>query len=113
MNGPPLSWQERKILEEIEADLRLDRDLDSELSGMHVTRFRRAGFALRGWGRSRARAALLLLLLAASLALLGVAVAAPRSAVLVPAILVWMLTVTALLNHRARQRDTERRKAER
>ncbi|QMU71324.1 DUF3040 domain-containing protein [Streptacidiphilus sp. P02-A3a] len=113
MNGPPLSWQEQKILEEIETELRTDRDLDSELSAMRVTPLRRARFALREWGRSRARVVLLLLSVAASLALLGLAVAAPRSVVLVPAVLVWMLTVTTLLNHGVRQRGDQRRKARR
>ncbi len=104
MNGLPLSSQEQRILEEIEADLRLDRDLDSALSGMRMRRFRRAGFALREWGRGWARVGLLLLV-GCSFALLGLAVAVPRSSVLVPAVLVWMLTVTALLNRKPRGRS--------
>jgi hypothetical protein len=53
MEGPALSPRERQLLEEIEADLRTDSVLDSELSTMRVIRARRLLNLLTPWRRHR------------------------------------------------------------
>jgi len=119
MNGQSLSWQERKILEEIETDLRADRQLDSELSGMRLRRHRRAAFALLGRG-PRGRPAsdrgqeprepghgplpgrLVLLLACCSIGLFCLAVEVRTAAVLALLVLVWVVALTVLIHRRAR-----------
>jgi hypothetical protein len=53
MEGPALSPREQQLLDEIEADLRTDAVLDSELSGMRVIRMRRLLNLLTPWRRRR------------------------------------------------------------
>lgn len=109
MNGPPLSSQERRILEEIEADLRTDRDLDRELSGMRMKPLRRAGYAVQVWRRDPA--VLRLLLILGSVALLCLAIIVRMPVVLVPAVVVWVVGVT-MLGRRARHRETPQQKSQ-
>ena len=102
MNGPPLSSQERRILEEIEADLRTDRDLDSALSGMRMTLLRRARCAAQSWGRDPV--VLRLLLILGSVGLLCLAIVVRASVILVPAVVLWVVGVSVLLRRNARRR---------
>ncbi|TQF06729.1 hypothetical protein E6W39_36755 [Kitasatospora acidiphila] len=53
MEGPALSPREQQLLEEIEADLRTDSVLDTELSTMRVIRMRRLLNLLTPWRRHR------------------------------------------------------------
>lgn len=55
MEGPALSPREQQLLEEIEADLRTDSVLDTELSTMRFIRMRRLLNLLTPWRRHRRR----------------------------------------------------------
>ncbi|MFE9426329.1 DUF3040 domain-containing protein [Kitasatospora sp. NPDC006697] len=73
MDGTILSQRERRILAEIEAELRTDRRLDRALSSMRPRPVERLRGALRAAGRWPVAIAAVLVVLSASLAL-----AAPR-----------------------------------
>jgi hypothetical protein len=53
MEGPALSPREQQLLDAIEADLRTDSVLDTELSTMRVIRMRRLLNLLMPWRRHR------------------------------------------------------------
>ncbi|BFV60199.1 hypothetical protein KCMC57_up53030 [Kitasatospora sp. CMC57] len=70
MDGPALSWRERKILQEIEADLAADARLARELSSMRRGRLRWPDALL--WAVARVPAPVLTALVALSVALVMV-----------------------------------------
>ncbi|MEV6977037.1 hypothetical protein [Kitasatospora sp. NPDC093806] len=109
MDGPALSGRERRLLAEIECDLRRDTRLDRRLSTMGASRSSRVGDALRGLGR-RVPTAVLMTALAMSALCLSVAVRRPTATVLVAVTAVWVGSVglaaglSALLHRRRRAR---------
>ncbi|MFJ9443374.1 DUF3040 domain-containing protein [Kitasatospora sp. NPDC101235] len=96
MDGPALSGWERRLLEEIESDLRQDTRLDRKLSTMGGKPPSRARGVVRGIGR-RISAGVVLTALVMTAICLGVGVRTPVTAVLVALGVVWVATVTAAI----------------
>ncbi|GAB7186896.1 hypothetical protein ATKI12_6727 [Kitasatospora sp. Ki12] len=94
MDGPALSGWERRLLEEIESDLRQDTKLDRKLSTMGAKRPGRLRRVLRAVGR-RVTAGVVLTALVMTAICLGVGVRTPNTAVLVALGVVWAATVSA------------------
>lgn len=94
MDGPALSGWERRLLEEIESDLRQDTRLDRKLSTMGAKAPGRVRRACRGVGR-RISAGVVLTALMMTAICLGVGVRTPAAAVLVALGVVWVATVAA------------------
>ncbi|MFJ2581595.1 hypothetical protein [Kitasatospora aureofaciens] len=112
MDGPALSGRERRLLEEIESDLRQDTRLDRKLSTMGAKRPGRVGAALRGAVR-RVPAGVLLTALVMTAICLSVGVRTPTVAVLTALGVVWAASVTVavaatlLLRRRAAARHSD------
>ncbi|MEV7186144.1 hypothetical protein [Kitasatospora sp. NPDC093102] len=96
MDGPALSGWERRLLEEIESDLRQDTRLDRKLSTMGAKPPSRVRGVLRGLGR-RISAGVVLTVLVMTAICLGVGVRTPVTAVLVALGVVWVATVAAAI----------------
>ncbi|MFJ8473428.1 hypothetical protein [Kitasatospora sp. NPDC094011] len=94
MDGPALSGRERRLLEEIESDLRQDTRLDRKLSTMGVNPPNRFRAALRGVGRRVSAGVLLTALVMTSLCV-AIGVRTPTTAVLTALGVVWAATVAA------------------
>ncbi|MFG2907903.1 hypothetical protein ACGF13_22915 [Kitasatospora sp. NPDC048286] len=94
MDGPALSGWERRLLEEIESDLRQDTRLDRKLSTMGAKPPGRVRGVLRAVGR-RISAGVVLTALMMTAICLGVGVRTPAPAVLVALGVVWAATVAA------------------
>ncbi|MGW3180152.1 DUF3040 domain-containing protein [Kitasatospora sp. NPDC001119] len=94
MDGPALSGWERRLLEEIESDLRQDTRLDRKLSTMGAEPPSRVRGVLRGIGR-RFSAGVVLTALVMTMICLGVGLRTPATAVLVALGVVWAATVAA------------------
>ncbi|MFH9352540.1 DUF3040 domain-containing protein [Kitasatospora sp. NPDC017646] len=94
MDGPALSGWERRLLEEIESDLRQDTRLDRKLSTMGAKRPNRAASALHAVGR-RISAGVLLTVLVMTSICLGIGVRTPATSVLVALGVVWAASVAA------------------
>ncbi|MFF4380755.1 DUF3040 domain-containing protein [Kitasatospora sp. NPDC001547] len=94
MDGPALSGWERRLLEEIESDLRQDTRLDRKLSTMGAKPPSRARGVLRAVGR-RISAGVVLTALVMTVICLGVGVRTPVTSVLVALGVVWVATVAA------------------
>ncbi|MEV7927836.1 hypothetical protein [Kitasatospora sp. NPDC088779] len=116
MDGPALSGWERRLLEEIESDLRQDTRLDRKLSTMGAKSPSRARRVLRGVGR-RLSAGVVLTALVMSAICLSIGVRTPTTAVLTALGLVWAASVaaaiatSALLRRRAAGRGEGRDRA--
>ncbi|MFI6154856.1 DUF3040 domain-containing protein [Kitasatospora sp. NPDC051170] len=114
MDGPALSGWERRLLEEIESDLRQDTRLDRKLSTMGAKRPSRVRKALRGVGR-RLTAGVVLTALVTTAICLSIGVRTPTTAVLTALGVVWAASVTAavvaseLLRRRRRAEATDPR----
>ncbi|WP_153471137.1 hypothetical protein [Streptomyces kaniharaensis] len=112
MDGPALSGWERRLLEEIESDLRQDTRLDRKLSTMGAKRPGRVGTALRGVAR-RVPGGVVLTALVMTAICLSVGLRTPTVAVAIALSVVWAASVTVaaaatvLLRRRsgARHRD--------
>ncbi|QEU98241.1 DUF3040 domain-containing protein [Streptomyces viridifaciens] len=94
MDGPALSGWERRLLEEIESDLRQDTRLDRKLSTMGAKPPNRALRALHAAGR-RISAGVLLTVLVMTSICLGIGMRTPTTAVLVALGVVWAASVAA------------------
>ncbi|MER7667093.1 DUF3040 domain-containing protein [Kitasatospora sp. NPDC096128] len=94
MDGPALSGRERRLLEEIESDLRQDTRLDRKLSTMGAKRPSRFRGALRGAGR-RIPAGVLVTALVMTAICAGIGVRTPAVAVLTALGVVWAASVAA------------------
>ncbi|MFE2105059.1 DUF3040 domain-containing protein [Kitasatospora sp. NPDC059463] len=107
MDGPALSGRERRLLAEIEGELRRDTRLDRRLSTMGAKRPSRLGSALCGLGR-RVPVGVLMTALVMSAICLSVAVRKPTATMAIAAAVVWVGSValaaglSALLHHRRR-----------
>ncbi|MDY0810866.1 hypothetical protein [Kitasatospora purpeofusca] len=99
MDGPALSWSERRKLNEIENDLRADRELERELTGMRLSARRQTAYALDALRRIPAVAQSLLVV--TSVGLLAAAVRLRPSGALVLFGLVWAVTLAVLAAHAA------------
>ncbi|MFI9365080.1 DUF3040 domain-containing protein [Kitasatospora sp. NPDC053057] len=112
MDGPALSGWERRLLEEIESDLRQDTRLDRKLSTMGAKSPNRVLGALRAAGR-RISAGVLLTVLVMTSICLGIGVRTPTTGVLIALGVVWAASVAAavaateLLRRRRGGRQTE------
>ncbi|MGA5820078.1 hypothetical protein ACPC54_19700 [Kitasatospora sp. NPDC094028] len=113
MDGPALSGWERRLLAEIESDLRQDTRLDRKLSTMGAKRPSRIVGALCGVGRSvgrRLTAGVVLTALVMTAICLSIGVRTPTTAVLAALGVVWAASVaaavaaSALLRRRAGRR---------
>ncbi|MEU8923058.1 DUF3040 domain-containing protein [Kitasatospora sp. NPDC048545] len=94
MDGPALSGWERRLLEEIESDLRQDTKLDRRLSTMGAKRPSRVRRGLGAVGR-RVTAGVVLTILVMTAICLGVGARTPTPAVLAALGMVWAATVAA------------------
>ncbi|MEU9041711.1 MULTISPECIES: DUF3040 domain-containing protein [unclassified Kitasatospora] len=94
MDGPALSGWERRLLEEIESDLRQDTRLDRKLSTMGAKRPSRVRRVLRAVGH-RVTAGVVLTALVMTAICLSVGVRTPTTAVLAALGVVWAATVAA------------------
>lgn len=94
MDGPALSGWERRLLEEIESDLRQDTRLDRKLSTMGAKRPSRLRKALRSVGR-RLSAGVVLTVLVTTAICLSIGVRTPSAAVLTALGVVWAASVAA------------------
>ncbi|WP_188303723.1 DUF3040 domain-containing protein [Streptomyces sp. CBMA123] len=94
MDGPALSGWERRLLEEIESDLRQDTRLDRKLSTMGAGRPNRVLAALRSAGR-RISAGVVLTVLVMTAICAGIGVRTPATAVLIALGVVWAASVAA------------------
>ncbi|MGW3040293.1 hypothetical protein ACWC9T_09635 [Kitasatospora sp. NPDC001159] len=94
MDGPALSGRERRLLEEIESDLRQDTRLDRKLSTMGAKRPSRVLGALRSAGH-RVSAAVVLTALVMTAICLSIGVRTPTTAVLTALGVVWAASVAA------------------
>ncbi|MFF2145595.1 hypothetical protein [Kitasatospora sp. NPDC058190] len=94
MDGPALSGWERRLLEEIESDLRQDTRLDRKLSTMGAKRPSRVLGALRSAGR-RISAGVVLTALVMTAICLSIGVRTPTTAVLIALGVVWTASVAA------------------
>ncbi|WP_380281807.1 hypothetical protein [Kitasatospora purpeofusca] len=109
MDGPALSGRERRLLDEIEGELRRDTRLDRRLSTMGAKRSSRCGSTLRGLGR-RVPVGVLMTALVMSAICLSVAVRKPTATVAIASAVVWIGSValaaglSALLRHHRRGR---------
>ncbi|MFJ8430840.1 hypothetical protein ACIQ9P_06025 [Kitasatospora sp. NPDC094019] len=92
MDGPALSGRERRLLAEIECDLRRDTRLDRRLSTMGAEHPRRFGSALRGFGRRLPTGVLMTALVMAALCL-SIAVRKPTAVVAIATAAVWVGSV--------------------
>ncbi|MEU9080042.1 hypothetical protein ACFYUY_35680 [Kitasatospora sp. NPDC004745] len=110
MDGPALSGWERRLLEEIESDLRQDARLDRKLSTMGAKRPSRFRGVLRGVARRVSAGVVTTALLMAAICL-TVGVRTPTAAVLIALGVVWTasvavaMAVAALLRRRAAGRE--------
>ncbi|MFJ6618800.1 hypothetical protein ACIQOW_14640 [Kitasatospora sp. NPDC091335] len=113
MDGPALSGWERRLLEEIESDLRQDTRLDRKLSTMGEKPPSRFRGVLRGIGR-RISTGVVLTALVMTVICLGVGVRTPTTAVLVALGVVWTATVAAAVAtaELLRRRSAARRRVE-
>ncbi|MFJ9693821.1 DUF3040 domain-containing protein [Kitasatospora sp. NPDC101183] len=94
MDGPALSGWERRLLEEIESDLRQDTRLDRKLSTMGAKPPGPARRALRAVGR-RLTAGVVLTALVTTAICLSIGVRTPTTAVLTALGVVWAASVAA------------------
>ncbi|MFH8384564.1 hypothetical protein ACH4E7_27085 [Kitasatospora sp. NPDC018058] len=94
MDGPALSGWERRLLEEIESDLRQDTRLDRKLSTMGAKRPSRVLGVLRSAGH-RVSAAVVLTALVMTTICLSIGVRTPTTAVLTALGVVWAASVAA------------------
>ncbi|MEU6972144.1 hypothetical protein AB0A71_31365 [Kitasatospora aureofaciens] len=94
MDGPALSGWERRLLEEIESDLRQDTRLDRKLSTMGAKPPNRVLRALHAAGR-RISAGVLLTVLVMTSICLSIGMRTPTTAVLVALGVVWSASVAA------------------
>ncbi|MBO1419429.1 DUF3040 domain-containing protein [Streptomyces sp. FH025] len=94
MDGPALSGWERRLLEEIESDLRQDARLDRKLSTMGAKPPSRARRALRSVGR-RITAGVVLTALVMTAFCLSIGARTPTTAVLTALGVVWAASVAA------------------
>ncbi|MET8628002.1 hypothetical protein ABZW30_30395 [Kitasatospora sp. NPDC004669] len=94
MDGPALSGWERRLLEEIESDLRQDARLDRKLSTMGAKRPSRVLGTLRSAGH-RVSAAVVLTALVMTAICLSIGVRTPTTAVLTALGVVWAASVAA------------------
>ncbi|MEU6233948.1 hypothetical protein [Kitasatospora sp. NPDC047058] len=94
MDGPALSGRERRLLEEIESDLRQDTRLDRRLSTMGAKQPSRFRTGLRRVGE-KLPPGVLMTALVMSVICLSVGVRTPTTPVLVAVALVWALSVAA------------------
>ncbi|MFF7454272.1 hypothetical protein [Kitasatospora sp. NPDC008115] len=92
MDGPALSGRERRLLAEIEGELRRDTRLDRRLSTMGAKRPSRLGSALCGLGR-RVPVGVLMTALVMSAICLSVAVRKPSAVMAVATAAVWVGSV--------------------
>ncbi|WP_344330726.1 hypothetical protein [Kitasatospora putterlickiae] len=111
MDGPALSGRERRLLAEIEGELRRDTRLDRRLSTMGARRPSRLGRALRGLGR-RVPAGVPMTALVMSAICLSVAVRKPTAVMAIATALVWagsvvLAAVISVLLRRHRRRRAE------
>ncbi|MER7753216.1 hypothetical protein [Kitasatospora sp. NPDC097643] len=110
MDGPALSGWERRLLEEIESDLRQDTRLDRKLSTMGAKPPSRVRGVLHAAGR-RMSAGVLLTALVMSVICISIGVRTPTTAVLTALGVVWAASVaaaaaaTVLLRRRTARRD--------
>ncbi|MFB7471462.1 hypothetical protein [Kitasatospora sp. NPDC056184] len=110
MDGPALSGRERRLLDEIEGELRRDTGLDRRLSSMGAKRSSRFGSAMRDAGR-RMPVGVLMTALVMSAVCLSVAVRKPTATVAIASAVVWVGSValaaglSALLRHHRRGRE--------
>lgn len=95
MDGPTLSGWEKRILTEIENDLRADERLDRELSTMRPAGLPRVGDVLAGLARIPFAVVALLAAVSAALVPVGVWTGSPQ--ILVIFALVWMPSLGLLL----------------
>ncbi|MFD8706337.1 DUF3040 domain-containing protein [Kitasatospora sp. NPDC059648] len=111
MDGPALSGWERRLLDEIESDLRQDTRLDRKLSTMGAKPPNRVLGALRAAGRRISVGVLLTVLVMTSICL-GIGVRTPTTAVLIALGVVWAASVagavaaTELLRRRGGSRGS-------
>ncbi|WP_316525809.1 DUF3040 domain-containing protein [Kitasatospora brasiliensis] len=94
MDGPALSGRERRLLEEIESDLRQDTRLDRKLSTMGAKPPGKVRSVLRAVGK-RLSAGVVVTALVMTAICLGVGVRTPVTSVLVALGVVWAATVAA------------------
>ncbi|MFF1905220.1 hypothetical protein [Kitasatospora sp. NPDC058218] len=92
MDGPALSGRERRLLEEIESDLRQDSRLDRRLSTMGVKQPGRVRVGLRRAGR-RLPPGVVMTALVMSAICLSIGVRTPTVPVLIAVVLVWTISV--------------------
>ncbi|MFG3055339.1 hypothetical protein ACGFZP_30930 [Kitasatospora sp. NPDC048239] len=92
MDGPALSGRERRLLEEIEGDLRQDARLDRRLSTMGAKRPSRFRRTLRGLARRIPSGVVMTALVLAAICL-SIGVRTPTVPVLTAIALVWALGV--------------------
>ncbi|MEE1825675.1 DUF3040 domain-containing protein [Streptomyces sp. BE20] len=110
MDGPALSGRERRLLEEIEDDLRQDSRLDRRLSTMGAKRPSRGRRAVRGLAR-RVPTGVAMTGLVMSAVCLSIAVRKPTAAVLIGVAVLWAGSVAlaagiaALLHHQHRHQQ--------
>ncbi|MER7705710.1 hypothetical protein ABTX81_22810 [Kitasatospora sp. NPDC097605] len=100
MDGPGLSSRERRILAEIEGDLRADRRLDQRLRTMRFVLPGRVGGAMEA--AARASGSVLALLTALSLGLLLVSATLHTAVALALFSVVWLATGVLLVARRVR-----------
>ncbi len=111
MDGPALSGRERRLLDEIECDLRRDTRLDRRLSTMGAERPRRFAKALRRLGGRLPTGVLMTALVMAAICL-SIAVRKPTTVVAIATAAVWVGSValaaglsTLLRRHRRHRVD--------
>ncbi|WP_158834867.1 DUF3040 domain-containing protein [Streptomyces sp. NRRL S-350] len=116
MDGPALSGWERRLLEEIESDLRQDTRLDRKLSTMGAKRPGRVRGVLRAVGRRLSTGVVVTALVMTAICL-GVGARTPTTAVLTALGVVWAASVAAavataeLLRRRGTSRERRARTA--
>ncbi|WP_395292810.1 hypothetical protein ACF9IK_03785 [Kitasatospora hibisci] len=92
MDGPALSGRERRLLEEIECDLRQDTKLDRRLSTMGAKQPSRVRTVLQGAAR-KVPPGVLMTALVMSAICLSIGVRAPTTAAVVTVAVVWAASV--------------------
>ncbi|MFC5667716.1 DUF3040 domain-containing protein [Kitasatospora misakiensis] len=112
MDGPALSGRERRLLDEIECDLRRDTRLDRRLSTMGAAeRPRRLWNALRGLGHRLPTGVLMTALVMAAICL-SIAVRRPTTVVAIATAAVWVGSVALAAGLSALLRRHRRHRAE-
>ncbi|MFJ9951677.1 hypothetical protein [Kitasatospora sp. NPDC091207] len=92
MDGPALSGRERRLLAEIESELRQDSRLDRRLSTMGVKQPGRVRLGLRRLGRQVPPGVVMTALVMSAICL-SIGVRTPTAPVLTAVVLVWTLSV--------------------